>query len=121
MFIHTITQHKQSLASAGLSAVHLTAVGDRAIAHVPNYYMESFLSWAANTPIVRWVDQQEHFQLHNFNASQAIQSWSYQGWPLWWRGIDGRGQVVGFADTVCIVLVRHVRMSRYLYMYVMCW
>ena len=81
----------------------MEAVGDRALAHVPKWYAEAFLSWAANIPLVRWVDQRETFEFYNSVASQGMQSPTYVGNPIWWRGLTGKGQVVGCADTVWFV------------------
>jgi hypothetical protein len=98
--ISVTVAHPQSLDSAGLGSVTLIATGERVLALVPRWFAEAFLSWAANQPVVRWIDERETFQLFNNIAAQGIQSATYAGTPLWSKGLTGAGQVVGVADTV---------------------
>ena len=103
--IHAVLMHKtyiqtQELPDIGLAAVRLERAGERVVAAAPTFLVESFITWAATRPLVRWVDAVENFTPLDLVVAQSVQASGIRDTPIWDRGITGQNQTVGLADTV---------------------
>jgi hypothetical protein len=90
---------------SGLGTVHLERAGERIVAGIPTFLVELFLTWTATQPLVRWIEAVEKFEKMNVNGAKGTQSRDGKRTPIWDRGITGKGQIVGVADTVVCLCV----------------